>query len=178
MRASELVSTGGTWGAVLFENSGVRVPPGFTWSFSFEFEDVTRDFGSSAVSLSVDWVPLDGARWHAIDGRAASSSRFATPIESSVCFFEHYRYDAVQLRIVAQTGSDVVVSAQLRGDIDGLGLDQIDVEARLRFTGVRVRLERPPRSVAAARRKLRQFTDVEGLVGSTSGQGFKFTVAD
>jgi hypothetical protein len=177
LRAEDLVSTGGTWSGLLFENRRIGLRPQLSWGFFFDIPDVTTEVGTTSVSLAVDRVALNGARWSAIDGWNVSSSRFSEPIEPSVYFFEHHCYDAVQMRVESQRGRDVVVSVQLRGDVDGLGLDQIEVHGELTFTGISVVLEKPPRSVATAKRKLRHFTDVEGLVGKESVRAVRFTPA-
>jgi hypothetical protein len=143
------VSRGGAWSGLLIDNPTIALPPQLTWSFTFDFKDVERSFGTSRVSVSVDRVPLKDSTWHAMAGQTASATTFAQPIESSVYFFEHHRFDAVNLQVLEQHGNELLVQADLRGDIDGLGIETLSVSASLEFEGIIVHLsEAPPRRSA------------------------------
>jgi hypothetical protein len=63
LRRDELVPQGGTWNGVLFDNPSIGLPPALTWTFDLSFAEVSRDYGDSPVSLTVEWVPLPGASW-------------------------------------------------------------------------------------------------------------------
>lgn len=175
-RGDELVPAGGSWNGLLFDNPAIGLAPALTWTFTFRFHDVGRGDSSSEVSLDVDWVPLPGARWREIAPRHVASPRFAEPVEASVYFFEHYRFDSVELQLLQQRSAQLRVSATLRGDIDGLGVDEVHVEDWLRFDGVIVSLNGVT-SAQAARSRLGSFTDASGLteVGRTAGGGFVFS---
>jgi hypothetical protein len=176
LRGDELVPARGTWNGLLFDNPTLGLAPALTWTFTFRFHDVERGDSSSEVSLDVDWVPLPSVRWQQITPRQVASSRFAEPVEASVYFFEHYRFDAVELRLLQQQDAQLRASATLRGDIDGLGLDEVHVDDWLRFDGIIVSLNGVT-SAQAARSQLGSFTDVTGLtqVGRTAGGGFIFS---
>jgi arsenate reductase len=140
LRTEELVPMGGTWSGVLFDNPSIGLSPKLTWTFDFRFGEVSRDYGDSPVSLTVDWVPLPGARWSAMEGQAASCGTFAEPVECGAYFFEHHRYDAVRLRVLEQAGSSVRVAVEARGDLDRLGVPEWSVEQWLDFEGIAVQL--------------------------------------
>jgi hypothetical protein len=61
----------------------------------------------------------------------------------------------------------------LRGDIDGLGMDEVHVDDWLHFDGIVVSLSGVT-SAQAAHAQLGKFTDVSGLAqgGRTAGGGF------
>ena len=178
VRAAELILRGGTWGGLLFDNPRVGVAPSLTWSFTFMYEDVVRSYGSTTPSLCVDWIPLPGAAWDDMAGRKASGQVFAEPIEASVYFFEHFRYDAADLRILEQVGGDVRVIASVSGDVDRLGIDQLSAEAWLRFTGIIVQLTDAPSAIEEAEQRLSEFTDTRGLIGQQGTRNFTFALLD
>lgn len=97
-------------------------------------------------------------------------------MEASVYFFEHYRFESVELQLLQQRGAQLCASATLRGDIDGLGLDEVHVEDWLAFDGIIVSLNGVT-SGQAAGSQLGNFTDVSGLtqVRRTAGGGFIFS---
>ena len=107
-------------------------------------------------------------------GQAASASTFGEPIESSAYFFEHHRYEEVALRVVEQRRAEMRVIASLRGDLDGLRIQALDVDRWLRFEGIIVHLSDVPSSAAAATRRLAGFTDTTGLAGTPTSHGFRF----
>jgi hypothetical protein len=117
----EILLVGGSWEGLLFENPSTGLPLLLSWTFTFEFADVARGFGTSPLSLTVDWVRLGGSTWEAMVGQSASGSSFGDPIEASVYFFEHHRFDAAEVEVTAQDGDRLYVMASVRGDIDGLG---------------------------------------------------------
>jgi hypothetical protein len=174
----ELSLLGGSWAGLLFENRRTGFPLSLVWTFTFEFAEIARDSGGSALSLTVDWVPLGRAPWGAMHGQRASGSSFADPIEASVYFFDHHRFEAATVEVVAQDESRIDVKASVSGDLDGLGLDSLSVEGWLEFDGVRVQPETKPSTVDAARELLAQFTSPTGLVGEDCGHSYHFRPLD
>lgn len=175
LRGDELVAAGGSWNGLLFDNPRLGLAPELTWTFTFGFMDVVRGDTNCTVSLEVDWVPLPGARWEKIAPKQLASPRFAEPVEASVYFFEHYRFESAELHLLRQRGAQLYASATLRGDIDGLGMDEVRVDDWLRFDGIIVSLSGAT-SAQAAGSQLGKFTDVSGLAqaGRTAGGGFVF----
>ena len=112
--------------------------------------------------------------------RFANSSEpatFAHPVEGSVYYFgQGHRFDTSIVFVREQDGSRIRVEAEVSGDIDGLGLDQISVEAWLSFGGIYVQPNTRPRSVEAARRLLEEFTDTSGLVGIERNANYWFKI--
>lgn len=174
LAAEELIPAGGSWNGLLFDNPTIGLAPGLTWTFTFDFEDVARSYGTTGVSLTLDWVPLAAESWRLMAGQAASGSTFGEPIESSAYFFDHHRYDAAELRVVEQRGDEVRVVASVRGDLDRLGIEALDVDRWLRFEGIIVQLSDVPTSAAAATRRLAEFTDTTGLACTPTSRGFRF----
>ena len=85
LSASELVpAPGGQWNGLLFDNPELGLGHRLSWSFTFPFADVSRNYGSSPVSLAIDWVLLDAATWRDMAGQTVRSPRFADPAEASV----------------------------------------------------------------------------------------------
>ncbi len=178
LRLDELVPAGGTWSGLLFENERTGFPLSLVWQFTFDFGEVHRDFGGTNPSLSVDWVPLPGADWSAMEGHAASASQFASPIESSVYFFEHHRYDSTSLTIRSQENTRLLVDADVGGDVDSLGLDRVRAEAWLDFGRIVVQPESKPGSMEAATELLDRFTSTSGLTARDGGHNFVFEASD
>jgi hypothetical protein len=176
LRADDLVPAGGSWNGLLFDNPRLGLAPALTWTFSFRFQDVVRGDSSSEVSVDVDWVPLPAIGWQTITPAQLDSPHFAGPMEASVYFFEHYRFESVELDLPEQRGAQLHARATLRGDIDGLGLDEVSVDDWLGFDGIIVALDLVT-SEQAARSQLGNFTDVSGLTkgGRTVGSGFIFS---
>jgi hypothetical protein len=173
LRVRDLRPTGGSWGGLLFDNPRIGLPPRMTWHFGVDCEDVD----GAELAVDVDWVPLGVASWRAVDGRTFRSTRFAEPAEGSVRFGDTYRFDEVHLRVLAQRDVDIDVWLGLRGDIDGLGIDLLEVSATLTFRGLSIQLDRSPRSVRDAARRLRVHTKLDGLVGTQEGRGVSFRPA-
>lgn len=174
----ELVPRGGSWSGLLFDNPTIQLAPQLTWTFTFDFDDVGRTYGSTPVSLSVDWVPLPRCSWRNMVGQAASASVFAEPVESSAYFFEHYRYDAVELQVVEQRRHELRVVATVRGEVDGLGIEAFQADEWLAFEGIAVQLTPVPPTTAVAAHRLEHFTDIGGLVGCRTAGGFRFGVRE
>lgn len=171
LQASDLTPIGGVVTGLLFENPRIGLAPQFTWTFTFAFNDVRRSYGDSPVSVSVDWVPLPRCDWRAMVGLEASASQFAEPIESSVYYFDHHRFDTAAVSVAGQDHERLRVLATITGDIDGLGIDHVGLDAWLSFDGIVVALAERPESVAAAEDLLASFTSTSDLVGSgESGQ--------
>jgi hypothetical protein len=173
LRPEELVPQGGRWNGLLFDNPNIGLAPGLTCTFEFRFAEVSRDYGDSDVSLTVDWVPLPGATWSAMAGQATSCDVFGEPVECSAYFFEHYRYDSVELRVLQQDGNRLRVAVEGHGDVDALGVPTWRVDQWLDFEGIYVQLD-GIETVDQAAAQLANFTDISGLTGSTSGHNFKF----
>lgn len=148
----------------MFENPAVGYPLTLTWTFSIDFEEVLREHGSVSPSLTIDWVPAGTSGWTSMDGRRFRGSTFADPIETSVYFFEHHRFDRVDLHVAEQDHDVLRVEAVAGGDIDGLGLDRISAGAILRFEGISVQTEAVRTDTQAATHLLSRITTVEGLV--------------
>jgi hypothetical protein len=175
LRDDDLVPLGGSWGGLLFDNTNVGLPLGLTWTFHFEFEQVEREYGDTPVSATVDWVPLPNARWQRMSQRRIASSAFAEPIESSVYFFMHHRYDSVELDLMEQRGALLHVAGVLKGDLDDLGIDELRLDAWLEFDGIATALSEPI-SAEEASSLLNGFTDLSGLHPTPRGGGqFEFT---
>jgi hypothetical protein len=174
LRPEELIPAGGQWSGLLFENPRTGFPLSLVWTFSFAFEAVEREFGETGVSVEADWVPLPGATWQRLSGSAASSTSFGQPIEASVYFFDHHRFDGTHVEIVEQDQARSRARASLSGDIDSLGLDSLAVEAWLDFSGIYVQPQVRPSSVDAARALLGRFTDPAGLIGTAQAHNYVF----
>ena len=172
-RPEELVFRGGTWNGLLFDNPTIGLLPALTWTFSFRFDEVVRDHGTSPVGFTVDWVPLPNTDWTTMAGKNAVCEIFAEPIECSAYFFEHYRYDVVDLRLVEQNGGNLRVVANAHGDVDGLGVPEWNVDQQLAFEGIYVALS-DVEDLDAATTRLANFTDASGLIGVKSGNSFLF----
>lgn len=161
---SELMPAGGSWGGLLFSNPVAGVAPSLTWTFTFDFAEIEREYGKVTPGLMVDWAPLpNNASWHDLGAASVTCATFGEPIEASVYFFEHYRYDHVELSLLSQDAGRIQVRAVVSGDIDGLGIPELAAEASLDFEGIIVQLAEEPLSVNAAAIELARFTSVEGL---------------
>ncbi len=168
---------GGRWSGVLFDNPALWLAPTFAWTFIVEYGEVARADGRTPVGLCLEGVPLNSRSWQEMTGQRAVSPSFASPIESSVYFFAHHRYDQTKLLVVEQRDHSLHVVAEVRGDVDGLGIESVPVDAWLLFDGITVALSDPPSSVDAARTLLEGFTDTAGLEGFERDDTFWFTPA-
>ena len=177
LHPDELIRKGGEWNGLLFDTPNIGLSPALTWTFEFKFAEVPRDVGDTPVSLTVDWVPLPGSVWSAMAGHTTACEKFAEPIECSAYFFEHHRYDVVQLRILEQAGSRLRVAVEAHGDVDGLGVPEWSVEQWLDFDGIYVQLDGVETAADAASR-LPEFTEHSGLVAQNNGHNFKFVESD
>jgi hypothetical protein len=161
--SAELIpAEGGEWSGLLFDNPRIGLPPQLTWTFTFVYEDVARDYGDSPVSLTLDWIPLARDSWRGMAGLTARCTTFGEPSEASVYFFTHHRYDRIELDLLAQCDLAVHARATVSGDIDRLSVASVTADAWLRFAGITVALS-DSRSGDAALSRLRDFTDTTGL---------------
>ena len=103
---------------------------------------------------------------------------FASPVESSVYFFEHHRFDSARVEVLEQNGTRLRVEAEVAGDIDALGLDGVRVESWLDFAGIYVQPDVKPGSIETARSLLAEFTDPVGLVGREQPHNFIFELPE
>lgn len=174
LSADELRPVGGTWNGLLFENPVSGYPLALSWTFSIDFDEVARDYGSVSPSLSIDWVSAGSSSWKRMEGRSFSGRSFADPIESSLYFFEHYRLDHVELVVESQTSIELTVEAVASGDLDGLGLAEVSARAELRFAGIYVQTETTGVDVEAATALLARFVDVDGLRPEPRGHNVIF----
>jgi hypothetical protein len=168
---------GGTWSGLLFDNPRLGLPAHLTWRFRFPFEEVNRDYGSSPIFLDIEWLSLPDVGWRSVTGQAVRGATW--PVESSVYFFEHHRYDMIDLEIVEQRDVLVRARAVLTGDRDGLGIDPISGDAWLRFGGIRVHLSDVD-SAESALVRLQTFTTTEGLsyLPTPASPSFRFAPSD
>jgi hypothetical protein len=166
----------GRWSGLLFDNPAIGLEARLTWTFSFATQDVPRGDGPSEVDFTVDWVPLPGAVWTSMAGRTARGEIFAEPIETSAYALEHFRYDAVDLRVLEQAGDRLRVSAEAHGDVDGLGVEGWNVDGWLAFDGITVHLSDVTTGEQAYAR-LSALTDTAGLVAVPSEPSFRFAPA-
>ncbi|MBO0825266.1 MAG: hypothetical protein J2P27_15660 [Actinobacteria bacterium] len=174
----ELRPTGGNWGGIVFANPAAAVDPALTWSFTFDFEEITRDYGDVTPGLTVEWAALpDYTSWREFSGAELACGAFGKPVEASVYYFEHYRYDAVQLAVLEQDGGQIRAHVTVSGDLDDLGITELTAEARLNFAGIIVQLPERPTSVQEAAAELARFTSVDGLRGMDRGHNYVFVAA-
>lgn len=171
----ELAPNGGSWGGHLFDNPTIGLPPQLTWTFDVTFAEIKREYGVTSVGLTIDWVPLELSSWREMAGAESSSGSFADPIESSIYFLEHHRYDRVELKIREQRGEAVRLIAEVEGDIDKLGIPSVAVDQWLSFDRISVQLS-DVSSVQEAAERLATFTDTADLVGEEMHPGiFRFS---
>ncbi|MBU2665481.1 hypothetical protein KOI35_18395 [Actinoplanes bogorensis] len=170
--ASLIAVEGGGWSGLLFDNPVVGLGPELTWSCVVPLAPVDGE----SLTLDVEWLPWAAADWRTLSGVEVACSSFAEPVEASVRFQGHFRYDVVALRVAGQDGSRVRVVATLSGDLDGLGPAEFTVEAWLAFQGFSVQL-REVSSAEAARARLGGFVDVAGLAEVADPRGIAFRFA-
>jgi hypothetical protein len=168
LHAQDLVpAAGGEWHGLLFDNQTVGVPPALTWTFRIPFGPIDGE----PAALDVDWLPMPAPGWRQLAGRSAASDSFAEPAESSVHYQGvHHRYERVRLAVTEQDGDRIRVAVTVAGDIDHLGPETVTADAWLRFTGIYVQLGGAT-SPAAARSRLAEFTDVDGLTERPDSPG-------
>lgn len=174
LTAGELGVVGGSWNGLLFENPQVGYPLTLTWSFTIDFAEVNRDYGSIAPSLTIDWVPAGSTRWDSMAGRRDVADTFADPFESSLYFFEHFRFDRVELAVIDQSGRALGVSVHVEGDLDRLGVPELDVTAELTFGGIYVQTDATGPDAGAASALLGQFVELDGLVARSRSHNVLF----
>lgn len=147
---------GGTWSGLLFDSPRIGLPAALTWSFSFQFAEVS----DSPVSLDVDWLTLEVPGWHSLAGQVVRQA--GRPVEGSVYYFNHHRFHRIDLEVAEQRGGAIHARAELSGDLDGLGMPSVPADAWLDFSGIRVQLAdigTPEEALA----RLSDFTDTTGL---------------
>ena len=176
LQAHELSPVGGSWTGLLFENPAVGYPLKLTWTFTVDFNEVRRGFGSVSPSLTIDWVPLPESSWLAMQGHHVACGSFSEPIETSVYYFDHHRYDSVELTITDQQAGTVDIRTNIAGDIDGLGIPELSTEATLSFGGICVQLDEVGTDVETARSRLAEFANTAGLRGRARGHNVVFEV--
>ncbi|MEH0841258.1 hypothetical protein V6U81_02535 [Micromonospora sp. CPCC 205711] len=155
-------AAGGEWHGLLFDNPSLHLPPRLTWSFTFPFEDVSREGDGSPVGLDVEWLPIPADSWRRIAGHHLTSATFGEPAEATVYYYMHHRFETIDLQLIDQRDRSLRAVAAVSGDIDGLGIDPVRVDAWLTFTGILVSLH-DATSPDMALARLRQFTDTTGL---------------
>ncbi|MFB9909703.1 hypothetical protein [Allokutzneria oryzae] len=157
-------SSDGEWSGRLSENQGNGSAPCLTWCFTFYPEVVLEgESESSAVTLTVDSVPLPVTSWRDMAGQTVECTESGEPVEASAYLGYHLFYEEVELKIHEQRGSRIRASARVF-DSDSFedALDPLSVEAWLDFTGIDVQLE-DVRSAGAAAARLRDVIDASGL---------------
>jgi hypothetical protein len=177
LRLSELRPSSGSWRGHLFDNPTLGIPAALSWTFELEYAQIDRDYGSSPVGLTIDWVPLPCRTWRQMKGHSATCTRFGDPVEASIYFFEHYRYDAAAIAVVEQEDDSIQVVGTIGGDIDGLGVGKVEFAQWLRFDGIYVNLHAPtPTSPQEAEGRLGEFVDPQDLVSQPvqAGSVFRF----
>lgn len=163
LSANDLRPTGGTWSGLLFENPATDRPLALTWSFTVDFAEVARDYGTVAPALTVEWVPVGASSWVAMAGHRFNGTSFADPVESSVYFFQHHRFDRADVHVRSQTGDVIDLDVTIDGDLDRLGVPSVTARARLHFAGIHVQSPSTGTDARAASDLLARFTSVDGL---------------
>jgi hypothetical protein len=166
----------GAWGGLLFDNPRIGLAPRLTWAFTFPYRDVERDYGHTPVTLDLEWIPLTAPSWQALAGLDARSTTFGEAGKANLYFFEHHRYDRIDLDVLEQHDEMVHAWVSVTGDIDRLGIESITADAWLRFDGITVALS-DARTGEEAWPRLREFTDTAGLSPTPIEQhrNFRFT---
>jgi hypothetical protein len=147
----------------LLENPTSGYPLTLSWTFTISFEEVVRDYGAVSPELTIDWAPAGALGWRSMAGQRFSASTFADPIEASLYFFEHYRYDHAEVVVGDQHHGALQVGAVVSGDLDGLGVVELSARAWLRFEGIYVQSNETGTDPAAAGELLARFTTTDGL---------------
>ncbi len=174
LRVEELTPAGGSWSGLLFENPARGYPLTLTWAFSIDFCEVVRDYGSVSPNLVVEWVPVGASSWRSMRGARFSVGRFGVPIEASLYFFEHHRYDEAEVVVHNQDADGLDVAVSVRGDIDGLGIGEVSARANLSFGGIYVQTEATGTDPEAAAELLRRVTEIGGLRPRARGHNVVF----
>ncbi|WP_127500861.1 hypothetical protein [Actinoplanes solisilvae] len=162
---------GGGWSGLLFDSAAVGLPPALTWACEIPLAPVE----GVPAGLDLEWLPWEASGWQAMAGVEVKCGSFAEPVEASVRLRGHHRYDSVHVRVAEQRGDLIRVVATLSGDLDGLGPDEVSVDAWLAFRGVSVQLAEVS-SASQALARLAGFTETAGLaeVGDPRGIAFRF----
>ncbi len=179
LRLDELIPAGGTFSGLLFENSNAGYPLQLSWTFSVDCAEVNRDYGSTLPTIVVDWVTLVGRSvWNEMSDLRFVCQTFGEPIETSVYFFEHHRYDTVEVEVIEQRGTELAIRVRASGDVDSLGISEIEVEATITFSGIYVQTEKSGTNVELAAELLSHFTDTSHLRGRPRGHNVVFELRD
>lgn len=161
---------------MLFENSFTGYPLTLSWSVTIEFEPLRKDVGDVSPSLTVEWVPADGGGWKGMSRRRFACGTFGEPVEASLYFFEHFRFDHAEVLTGALSGSDLGVELVVRGDLDGLGIPRVSAQAVLGFEGIYVQADAVGTDPKAAAERLGKFMDLDGLRARPQGRNVVFEV--
>jgi hypothetical protein len=163
LRPEDFIGAGGRWYGLLFDNPSTGLPPRLTWCFDFAFEEVLRGDESGLLGLTVEWLPVPSDSWRHVAGQHLTSADLGEPAEASVYYYEHHRFDQIDLRLREQQGLLLHASVTVSGDLDRLGIDPVHADAWLTFTGILVSLDSVT-SPDAALARLGAFTDTSDLV--------------
>lgn len=175
LRVDELIPVGGAFSGLLFENPTTGYPLQLSWTFSVDCAEVNRDYGSTRPNLVVDWVPAARrTAWNEIAGVRFAGSTFGEPVETSVYFFEHHRYDTVEVEVIEQRGTELAIRVRANGDVDSLGISEIAVDATITFSGIYVQTDKSGTNVELAEELLSHFTDTSDLRGRPRGHNVVF----
>lgn len=178
LRVDELTPTGGTLTGLLFENLSTGYPLTLSWTFAIDFAEVARGYGSTTPNIVVGWIPATReAVWRRMAGQRFSCSTFGAPIETSVYFFEHHRYDRVEITVTEQRGTELGIHMNASGDVDSLGMPEIVVDATVAFGGIYVQTDMTGTDIDLAAELLGQFTDIGDLRPRTGGHNVRFEPA-
>lgn len=162
-RAGRLVpQPGGEWWGALFENPAMGIPPMLTWGFSFDFLSVEDDDVEVPLYLTVEYVPLPAPSWQQLAGHRLASRGSSSLAEAVVNHYLRHRFEAIDLTVVEQDGSNLRVAVIVTGDLDDLGVDPLRADAWLTFEGISVSLPDATGPDGAFAR-LGEFTDTSTL---------------
>jgi hypothetical protein len=173
--AADLVPDGGSWGAVLFDNPRIGLPPSLYWWVTFRYLDIGREWGETSCQLDAEWIVLGPTDWRAMTPTAVSYPTFGAPAEASLYYFDHHRFESLAVVVGEQRGHRLFVRIDLAGDLDGLGLPALRAEAWLDFEALVVAVSDRPPTVDAARSLLGAYTSVEALTGREERGNYRFT---
>lgn len=160
---------GGSWSGLLFDNPVIGLPAALTWACVLPLTPIDGE----PATLDLEWLPLPVSNWQTVTGLETTGASFAEPVEASVRFRGHHRYDRVTVRVTEQDGPRIRITATLAGDLDELGPDEFTVDAWLTFSGITVQLN-DVTSAAAALERLTEFTATTGLTEVDDPRGIAF----
>jgi hypothetical protein len=102
---------------------------------SFGDDDSDEESGEE-LSISIDAVPGSVVDWRSLAGHHLVGTSFGEQGEAVVTFGNHYRYDRVVIDIPEQRNKTADFHITLSGDLDGLGLDEIELTVSGEYTGM------------------------------------------